>query len=410
MIRLMRRGPARGRVAASGRAPARRLASYSPPDQPPLSPAHEPGGFGTSVWRALGVFRILTMVYAAIVSLVQPPGRSGAWCVAILVVMAVWTAVVTYAYAHPRWRTTPVLAADMAITVVLILGTLLVRTPDEISHGALTTPTVWAASAALAWALRWHLAGSAWATLAVSAANIGVDRGRPLLGTVHSLVLILLATLVIGYVMRIAERAEAALADAIRLNASTGERERLSREIHDGVLQVLAMVRRSGSASGPDPAELGRLATEQEAALRALVSAGPPSEHHEGLADLRELLAGSARSPHVHLVTPADPVLLEAPAAAQVTAAVSAALHNVKHHVGAEADAWVLVEATADEITVTVRDDGPGIPEGRLGEAAGQGRLGVSQSIVGRVRDLGGVATITSVPGEGTEVELRVPR
>jgi signal transduction histidine kinase len=47
---------------------------------------------------------------------------------------------------------------------------------------------------------------------------------------------------------------------------------------------------------------------------------------------------------------------------------------------------------------------------GRLAEAAAAGRLGVSHSIQGRVRDLGGSAEIRSLPGEGTEVELRVPR
>jgi signal transduction histidine kinase len=61
-------------------------------------------------------------------------------------------------------------------------------------------------------------------------------------------------------------------------------------------------------------------------------------------------------------------------------------------------------------VTVTIRDDGPGIPSGRLAEAAAAGRLGVSHSIRGRLRDLGGSAVISSVPGEGTEVELRLPR
>jgi len=60
-------------------------------------------------------------------------------------------------------------------------------------------------------------------------------------------------------------------------------------------------------------------------------------------------------------------------------------------------------------VLVTVRDEGPGIPEGRLTEAADEGRLGVAQSIYGRMRDLGGSAAITST-SVGTEVELRVPR
>jgi signal transduction histidine kinase len=368
-------------------------------------------GISRSAWRALAVFRGLTLLYAIIASLVMlpPPGRR-VWVLAILATMALWSAVATTLYARPWLRRWPLLAVDMAVTIAAILGTLLVKTPAELGTGGMTVPSVWAATAALAWALRWRIAGGLWAATAIAAANIAVDRGRPTAATIHALVLVYLAAAVIGYVMRIAERAENTLSDAIRLQAANAERERLSREIHDGVLQVLAMIRRSGTALGADAAELGRLASEQEAALRALVSAGPSVEHHGGLADLRELLAGSARSPHVQLVTPAGPVLLPAMVAGQLASAVSAALHNVKQHVAAGADAWVLVEATAAEVTVTVRDDGPGIPSGRLDAAAAEGRLGVSQSIVGRIRDLGGTVTITSAPGEGTEVELRVPR
>ncbi len=52
----------------------------------------------------------------------------------------------------------------------------------------------------------------------------------------------------------------------------------------------------------------------------------------------------------------------------------------------------------------------PGIAEGRLAQAAEEGRFGVAQSIRGRIRDIGGTVTITSAPGEGTEVALRVVR
>jgi hypothetical protein len=47
---------------------------------------------------------------------------------------------------------------------------------------------------------------------------------------------------------------------------------------------------------------------------------------------------------------------------------------------------------------------------GRLAAAAAAGRLGVSHSICGRLRDLGGSAEVSSVRGEGTEVTLRIPR
>jgi signal transduction histidine kinase len=107
---------------------------------------------------------------------------------------------------------------------------------------------------------------------------------------------------------------------------------------------------------------------------------------------------------------PAQPVLLKKGAADELASATHAALDNVRRHCGDGARAWVLVEDEPDAVTVTIRDDGPGIPAGRLAEAAAAGRFGVSHSICGRLRDLGGSATISSVPGEGAEVELRLPR
>jgi len=182
------------------------------------------------------------------------------------------------------------------------------------------------------------------------------------------------------------------------------------------VLQVLALVQRRGAEVGGEAAEIGRLAGEQEAALRALIAAdgndggaasdGVPAS---GELDLRALLTHEA-SASVSVVTPAGPVLLPGHQAREVTAAVHAALDNVRRHCGAVARAWVLVDDEGEAVTVTVRDDGPGIPPGRLALAAADGRLGVSQAICGRMRDLGGSAQVTSTPGTGTEVRLRLPR
>jgi signal transduction histidine kinase len=112
----------------------------------------------------------------------------------------------------------------------------------------------------------------------------------------------------------------------------------------------------------------------------------------------------------VTVSVPAQAVLVKQAAADELASATRAALDNVRQHCGEQTRAWVLVEDEPGLVTVTVRDDGPGIPDGRLAEAAAAGRLGVSHSIHGRLRDLGGSASISSVPGEGTEVELRLPR
>ncbi|ETK36344.1 sensor histidine kinase, partial [Microbispora sp. ATCC PTA-5024] len=123
--------------------------------------------------------------------------------------------------------------------------------------------------------------------------------------------------------------------------------------------------------------------------------------------DLRELLRpyGGAR---VTLSVPATPLPLPPGTAGEVRAAVGAALDNVARHCPDGARAWILVEEDDGRVIVTVRDDGPGIPEGRLEEAAAVGRMGVARSIRGRVAELGGTVTITS-SGTGTEVEMAVP-
>jgi signal transduction histidine kinase len=151
------------------------------------------------------------------------------------------------------------------------------------------------------------------------------------------------------------------------------------------------------------------MADDASSASTPGASSGSRPAGAPGMVDLRTLLL-TAQSAQVTVSAPAQAVLLYGEVARQLTAAVAAALDNVRQHCGEQARAWVLVEDEPDAVTVTIRDDGPGIPEGRLAAAAAAGRLGVSHSIRGRLSDLGGSARISSVPGEGTAVELRLPR
>lgn len=367
-------------------------------------------GLDSSLWRAVSVFRWLALLYVGTVNLVAVDNVDHPLTSLLLTgAMLAWTIIATVAYARPELRRWPLLVVDLAVAAAMVLATRLVEPAERIAQGVPTFPQMWVAAALVAWAVCWQRRGGIAAAAVLSVADL-VNRAFVSAETVKGVVLLWLAGSVVGYVAGLARRAEAAFQEAVRIQAATQERERLSRRIHDGVLQVLALVQRRGTELGGDAAELGRLAGEQEHALRGLVATSSEGVVPGGQTDLRDVLGTANDASHVHLSTPAEPVLMDQHQAAELAAAVAEAVQNVRLHVAADADAWVLVEEEGDAVVVTVRDDGPGIAPGRLAQAAAQGRLGVAQSVQGRLRDLGGSAKVTSIPGQGTEVELRVPR
>jgi signal transduction histidine kinase len=373
------------------------------------------------LWRAIAVFRLAALAYAVALILGNRDRYAhphAAW--PVLAALAGWTVFTWWAYAHPAWRRWPLLAADLVVTVAVVLASPVVVGRPSLKEGTPTLAVAWLAAPVLAWAVAGGRRRGLVAALVVGAAEMSA-RGNFQQSTTTGVMLMILAAVAVGHVARLAVEAEERLQRAVEMEAATRERERLARGIHDSVLQVLAMVQRRGAHLDGAAGEIARLAGEQEAALRALVTSGPTGRGDNQVVDLRTVLSGYAGAA-VSVATPADPVPLPAGLAGEVGAAVRAVLDNVERHGGPGAQAWVLVEdepgsgpaarsgKLSGAVTVTVRDDGPGIPAGRLAEAAAQGRLGVAQSIRGRVADLGGTVRITSAPGEGTEVELRIPR
>ncbi|WP_338676200.1 DUF5931 domain-containing protein [Streptomyces sp. SCSIO 30461] len=390
------------------------------------------------LWRALTAYRLLTAGYAVLLFVFGRVRFERPWvAIAYLAVLGMWTLVTLPKVANAASCTKRFLTADITVALTGILLTPLADT-DAQRMDLPTLPSIWTAGSVLAFAIKggWRWAG--FASLLVAVANI-IERGEPSRDTFHNVLLVWVASIGIGYVVEIARASERTLARALEIEAATRERERLARDIHDSVLQVLAMVQRRGTALGGEAAELGRMAGEQEVALRTLVlggllpmsrvsedetqgalvrvvnEPGGPADEGDGAEgdgaprDLRTLLTRYAGA-GVTLSEPGAPVPLPPREARELAAAVGAALDNVRRHAGDGAQAWILVEDWSHEVIVTVRDDGPGIPEGRLAQAEGEGRLGVAQSIRGRLRDIGGTAELVSVPGQGTEVELKVPR
>lgn len=361
-------------------------------------------------WSAIDLLRPLVWVYVAYqysarLDEVAHPERG--W--AILALLGVWTAVGLAR--KPRTRLW--FAAELAIGVGAILGSEWVDSRVVIEGGAPTVPGMWPAATVLAWAVLAGPLGGLIAAAIVAAADLVLIR-TPSDFTFHNIVILLMVGALVGYCAVLARDGQRAAREAAELHARVQERERLARTVHDGVLQALSLVHRRGLEVGGETAELGRLAAEQERRLRELIRVPMPalemaaSENgDDGDADLAALLTARAGE-SVTVVDPGRPVLMGSSRAAEIDAAVGAALDNVARHAGPGARAWVLLEELEDQVIVTVRDNGCGTTDERLRSAEAEGRLGVSSCIVGRMADIGGSARIETSP-RGTLVELTAP-
>ncbi|WCI08427.1 ATP-binding protein [Arthrobacter sp. OVS8] len=176
------------------------------------------------------------------------------------------------------------------------------------------------------------------------------------------------------------------------------ERAEIAAHLHDSVLQTLALIqRRAGNET-----DVVRLARAQERELRGWLyrdpgkDAGQLSEGINAAAAEVEDSLGHA----VEVVTVGDCAMSERHEAL-VQAAREAMLNAARHGGGAVS---VYLEVTDDAAEVFVKDRGPGFDP----DAVPADRLGVRESIVGRMNRHGGTATITSSP-DGTEVRLRLP-
>ncbi|ETA71037.1 MacS family sensor histidine kinase [Actinospica robiniae] len=370
-------------------------------------------GVSALLWRAVSMFRLLSCAYA--VTLTVHYGHNYAHPVggyAVAVAMALWSVASILGYARyrpaPDRRTRPalppLLVADLVVTLGCLLATRWIVPPGQNPQ---ILPMLWVASVVLAWGVVGGSGAGTAAALALSVGDVFV-RDNVNEGTLNLAILILLPGALIGYVADLATRVEEQSRRAAHLEAATIERERLARAVHDSVLQVLALVQRRGAEIGGPAAELGRLAGEQETALRALVAIGPLSRTPAGTSDLCSALR-AFEAPRVTLALPAEPIALPSVDCAELAAAVGAALDNVIKHTGPDTRVWILAEAGAGTVSVTVRDDGPGIEPGRLEKAEAEGRLGIAQSIRMRTIRLGGTVSIVAPPGQGTEIELRLP-
>jgi signal transduction histidine kinase len=190
------------------------------------------------------------------------------------------------------------------------------------------------------------------------------------------------------------------LAEERRGRIRSEARAEMAAHLHDSVLHTLALIQRADAS----PEVLG-LARRQERELRAWLYRVPvPPEGR--LRPAVEAIASRVEQRHdvpVDIVVVGDAPLDDAGRA--LVDACQEAAFNAARHSGAPLVS-VYVEVEPDELTGFVRDEGKGFDPDQVPTD----RRGIADSIRGRIRRHGGSVTIVSSPGEGTEVQLRLPR
>ena len=195
-----------------------------------------------------------------------------------------------------------------------------------------------------------------------------------------------------------------ALTEERRARMRSEEKADIAAHLHDSVLQTLAIIQRKAE----DPRQVQALARRQERELRAWLfsEADPGTNRPLSISELMDVIVEEVEDSYginVDVVRVGDGALADE--SRVLLAAIREALVNAGKHSGAP-KVDVYLEVDERELVAFVRDRGTGFD---LSEVESD-RRGLSESIQGRVERAGGRVTISSAPGEGTEVQLTIAR
>ena len=215
---------------------------------------------------------------------------------------------------------------------------------------------------------------------------------------------------------RTAEQASAGVFELLSglVAAEEATRGQLSAELHDTVAQSLAAARALlAAAAGPDAAQVARireLVEDAEEQVRAVMARARPAELRDGdLASAVSALRAEFATRYlmdVRISWPAEPYPLPLVSAVTVYRFFQEALLNVVKHADVDqAEASLAIEG--EQLVARVRDKGPGFEPDRVRSTGGRHvGLGLLRE---RARLAGGALDLTTAPGEGTELTLRLP-
>jgi signal transduction histidine kinase len=208
------------------------------------------------------------------------------------------------------------------------------------------------------------------------------------------------------YLLRVIHELGAERAERIRVQ----ENAEVAAHMHDSVLHTLTLIQRTSN----DPAEVARLARAQERDLRTwLYDRRMVADGDSGDAFAQAVKDAAAEvedgyGVRVEVVAVGD-AELDDELRACVAAAREAMVNAAKYAAGAPISVYAEVESDdsrARWVDVYVRDRGPGFDW----ETVGEDRMGIRQSIVGRMERHGGRAVVRTSPGDGTEIRLELRR
>ncbi|MFS6529649.1 PspC domain-containing protein [Microbacterium aurugineum] len=174
------------------------------------------------------------------------------------------------------------------------------------------------------------------------------------------------------------------------------QRSQMAAHLHDSVLQTLALIQNRAGASS----EAARLARAQERELRAWLYDGDAPADSDLPTDLRDY-AGALELDYPVRIDVVSAGLSTERASGELAAAAREAILNAARHAGG--DISVYIEGSAAGVDVFIRDRGEGFD---LDDVPSD-RLGVRESIIGRMRRAGGTGAVRS-DANGTEVHLSI--
>ncbi len=199
------------------------------------------------------------------------------------------------------------------------------------------------------------------------------------------------------YLIRMGRELSAERRERIRAQ----ERAEVAAHIHDSVLHTLTLIQRNVES----PREVARLARAQERDLRTWLYRPADAADVTVAAGVRRVVAEveDAHGVQIEVVCVGD-CPLDEHLTAQLQAAREAMVNAAKY--AGAAPISVYAEVEEHQVTIFIRDRGPGFDL----DAVPADRLGVRESIVGRMRRNGGAATVRASAETGTEVQLEMAR